>query len=204
MPKPPATPKPARQHYADMEAAWAGYPSTDNLADYEAYFAEQGADRTLADIVQEVMGQVKLERGRLLEFGCDNGILLSMFRAPDLALAGVDINRSAIERGRTLFPDLDLRVNSGLDIPFADDHFDVVVASAVLKHIRPQDRPALYAEFGRVARYVLAVFEASTEVEEFGPFVFHRADFVGELSQVFAPVHLVRTGGYVFGLFLVG
>jgi SAM-dependent methyltransferase len=188
-------------YYAQMESAWAGYPSTDDIVAYEAFFAEMGADRTMEELVRELMGQVPRSTRRVLEFGCDNGILLTLFREPGLELAGVDINRDAIARGRVAFPDLDLRVNTGLTVPFEDDHFDVVVASAVLKHIRPEDRPALYEEFRRVGRHLLAVFEESTKVEAFGPFTFYRSDFVHELGEVFEPVQSIRTGGYVFALF---
>jgi len=78
------------------------------------------------------------------------------------------------------------------------------VASAVLKHIRPEDRSGLYDEFRRVADHVFAIYEDSTEVEQFGPFTFYRADFDRELGAVFERVHTVACGGYTFALYRTG
>ncbi|GEM_PF-4676121 len=110
-------PSDAATYYAGMRAAWARYPSTDDLESYEAFFAEMGGDRSMAELVRTVMAEVPASPKRVLEFGCDNGILLTLFRAPGRSLSGVDINPQAIARGRALFADLDLRVNAGVAIP---------------------------------------------------------------------------------------
>jgi len=196
--------EPADAYYDRMTSVWAGqYPSTETVEDYEAFQAEMGADRSIANIVETLMGHVPLHQGRVLEFGCDNGVLLNFFDGQRLERFGVDINPASIARGQKLFPGLDLRVSSGVSVPFEDDFFDVVVVSAVLKHIRPEERPALYREFRRVARHVMAFHEetAAPSREVFGGFVFYRADFTRELGGVFERVHELRTAGHVYEVY---
>lgn len=194
---------PAEQYYAEMEASWAGYPSTDTEADYEAFFAEMGADRTMRSLIAELLEHVERDSGRLLEVGCDNGILLSMIEGWDRH--GVDLNRRSIERGRTLFPELTLVVGDGVTVPYPDGHFDAVLLSAVLKHIRHEDRPAFYDELARVGAFVLVCYEDKPAGDErCGPFTFYRGDFAAELSARFAHRHTVRCGGYVFSVYAPG
>ncbi len=53
---------------------------------------------------------------------------------------GVDPDATAIARGRTAFPDLDLRVAALEALPFADQYFDAVVCADVIEHVEDEDR----------------------------------------------------------------
>ena len=191
-------------YYEDMAPVWSrSYPSTTSLPEYDEYYRSMGVDRSVSSLVADLMALVPVRRGRLLDFGCDNGVMLNFFRDYDLALFGVDINRQSIERGRTLYPDFDLRTSTGLEIPFEDDFFDVVLAAAVLKHIRPADRGALYDEFQRVSSHLLVFEEVRPGPceEKMGDFTFYHADFGKELAARFHPVHAVGEGSYLFGVY---
>jgi SAM-dependent methyltransferase len=90
----------------------------------------------------------------LLDVGCNAGALLALVRAshPDLALAGVDIDRVALHEARVHVPQADIRAALATDLPFADDSFDVVTCMDVLEHVpEPQRAPAL-SEMRRVVR----------------------------------------------------
>ena len=87
------------------------------------------------------------------------------FRKYTSNLYGVDINKKSIAAGKRLFPDFILQQNQDLTVPFADEFFDLVFVSAVLKHIRHEDRPTLYKEFKRVAQYLM-VFEENADKKE--------------------------------------
>ena len=113
------------------------------------------------------------------------------------------INAEALAQGRKLFPDLDLRKNDGLQIPFDDHFFDLVFAGGVLKHIRPKDRPKLYNEFERVAAYVMAWEEIAEEPHEetWGGFTFYKANFEVELGARFSRAHQIKVGNQLFGVY---
>ena len=67
-------------YYADMESVWSStYPSITSIEEYEAFYTDT-IGRTVSDFVAELMPHVSTERGRLLDFGCDNGIMLNFFR----------------------------------------------------------------------------------------------------------------------------
>jgi len=75
-------------------------------------------------------------RSRILEVGCFLGRYTNHFREIGHDPVGVDISSSVIEKGRELFPDLDLRVVGDTwpsDLQRGD--FDAVVASEVIEHV---------------------------------------------------------------------
>lgn len=86
-------------------------------------------------------------QGRLLDFGCGDGRLISelLMRYPRLTVAGVDISEKALAFARAVtwgnpqvyfFSDLHAAVeNLG--------QFDVIVAMEVLEHIPPEDLPSV-------------------------------------------------------------
>ena len=191
-------------YYASMEPIWSEkYPSINSIEEYDSFYQETAVGRSVSEIVIELMAHVPVERGRLLDFGCDNGIMLNFFGAYDLELYGIDINAAAISRGRVLYPHFDLRVNAGLLIPFTDDFFDVVLAAGVLKHIRYADRPQLYDEFERVARQVM-VFEenaAESREEKMSGFTFYHTNFSKELGTRFHAAYEFKVGGNLFGVY---
>ena len=86
----------------------------------------------------------------VLDVGCGLGQTLV---APEFAAArsrhGIDVDRSAISLGRTMFPDLVLTVASAERIPYPDARFDLVFSRVALPYTNV---PVALAEMCRVAR----------------------------------------------------
>jgi SAM-dependent methyltransferase len=95
---------------------------------------------------------------RVLDYGCGTGTLLRLMRQAGLsaALAGCDISGEMLEEAARCWPeDLprpELRVQEGAAAPFAAGDFDLVIISAVLHHVPPADRAAVYAALHGVVR----------------------------------------------------
>ena len=191
-----------------MEQMWSDYyPSVDSIEDSESFYREVGYNGGFTPYIEKILAHpsLKFTKARLLEFGCDNGITLNYFKGRSLDLYGVDINNTAIQNGRKLFPEFNLVRSFGIEIPFKDKYFDVVFVSAVLKHIRHADRSAVYKEFTRVADYIIVseLNSAADEVEESSGFKFYHSDFIKELKGIFDEVELTIIGDYFLGLYRV-
>jgi len=191
-----------------MEIFWAdSYPSVDSIENSEAFYQETGFVGGFFPYINKILAHpsLKPKKARLLEFGCDNGITLNYFKDRSLELYGVDINNAAIQKGRKLFPQFNLVRSFGLEIPFKDKYFDIVFASAVLKHIRHKDRPAVYQELARVADYVIVseLNSKADNIEESSGFMFYHSDFIKELPDYFVELELINIGNYFLGLYKV-
>jgi ubiquinone/menaquinone biosynthesis C-methylase UbiE len=87
---------------------------------------------------------------KILEVGCATGVDLTHSPYAEAAeRCGIDIDAKAIEKGRALYPALDLRVGSGEALPFRDSYFDAVLSRIALPYM---DIPTALAEFNRVMR----------------------------------------------------
>ena len=189
-----------------MESKWASsYPSTKTIKEVETFFKEEGFEKSFADMLKELMSHVKIEneKKQLLDFGCNNGIMLNYFKDYDLGLYGVDIDKKSIIEGHKLFPEFNLVKTDGLEIPFRDDYFDILFVSGVLWHIRHEDREKIYREFKRVARYLIA-FEINAKeksVKEEHDFIFYHTNFKEELARYFNCLHLIESKCSLIGLY---
>lgn len=90
--------------------------------------------------------------GRLLEVGCGYGRVLDLAQRHGWRGAiGLDSSAGMVARGRTAFPQLDLRHHAGGRLPFDAAGFDAVLLFAVLTCIpEPGQQEALLAEVARV------------------------------------------------------
>ncbi|MCH7479621.1 MAG: class I SAM-dependent methyltransferase [SAR324 cluster bacterium] len=179
----------AAQYYRKLLPQWErAYPSTTALEDAWAFYREYGWEDPEAQLAAPLR-QVGWRTQRILDFGCDTGVMLGFFarRFPDATLFGVDINAHALRQGRGLFPELNLVEFDGVELPFRDGYFDLIFASAVLKHIRYGDRPTLYSEFRRTASYLYVVdtYSERQEVIETNGFKFYHSDFRADLGATF-------------------
>ena len=88
----------------------------------------------------------------ILDVGCNTGDLLYAFRKrfPHMELAGIDINRAALEIAKAKLPDVEIRQGYGFELPFPDQRFQCVTCIEVIEHVPEKQRPALMSEIRRV------------------------------------------------------
>lgn len=105
----------------------------------------------------------------VLDVGCAKGFMLKDIRSafPESTVAGVDISEYAIRNGH---PDVQnfLQVADARELPFADDHFDLVVSINTVHNFDQTDCAVALQEITRVSRgaaYVV-VDAFSTREEE--------------------------------------
>jgi SAM-dependent methyltransferase len=109
--------------------------------------------------VREVLELAELESNtRLLDVGCGSGHLLAAaaHREPSAVLVGVEPDRDSVELARKRLQAAPSRVvihaTGGESLPFADECFDVVTCTLVLRTLTPAVRSAVLAECRRVLR----------------------------------------------------
>lgn len=90
----------------------------------------------------------------ILDFGCGYGRTLAELSASGYRnLCGVDLSDKLIERGKRLYPTLDLRVSPPSTLDFPDASFDAAILFAVLTCVVDDaEQETLVAEARRVLR----------------------------------------------------
>lgn len=92
--------------------------------------------------------------GLALEVGCGGGILAEEIASAGFNLIGIDPAEKSLETAREHAKFFNLRIDyqlgTGENIPFPDNHFDVLFCCDVLEHVR--DLPKCIAEFSRVLK----------------------------------------------------
>ena len=90
----------------------------------------------------------------VLDVGCGYGRTLNELKEHGYAdLTGVDFSGKMIDRGRKLYPRLNLRVMEHGDLPFEDGTFDAVILLAVLTCIaQDEEQIRLVADISRVLK----------------------------------------------------
>src|SRR5438034_10597091 len=95
----------------------------------------------------------------LLDYGCGAGDLMRVLAGlgARAAFSGCDVSIGMLAEAAKRWPgDLgaapSLAAQDGARTPFADGQFDVATVSAVLHHVPVAERPAVYAELGRVLK----------------------------------------------------
>ncbi len=195
----------AEDYYKNIEAKWKNkFPSTKNIDEVWNFYKECGyanPQKTLNAILEKV----NWHRNRVLDFGCDSGFMLEFIcgQYPALSGVGIDINSGAVEEAKKNFPNLEFRVFDGLNFPFEDKSFDLIFASAVIKHIRYEDRERIYNEIKRVSDNVFFVEADSKTKEEVphGSWTFYNSNFEKEFSDHFNPLKIVHEAGDLLGLY---
>ncbi len=88
---------------------------------------------------------------RVLDVGCGTGAGMAPYVEAGCEVTGVDVSPSMLERARSRLGDrAELRLIDGDILPFAEDGFDLVMASMVLHEVPPEQRVAFVAEMARV------------------------------------------------------
>ncbi len=100
----------------------------------ETYWDNVAAKRTFTHPIRihELRELIPVE-GKILDYGCGYGRTCSELMQGGFGnVIGVDISSRMIARGKSLYPDLDLRRFDGVSLPFPDDTFDACTMLAVL------------------------------------------------------------------------
>jgi len=199
------SPTDSTSYYQSLKQKWeTDYPSSSSIEEIWAFYKECGYDDPVACFAR-ILERIEWSSNRVLDFGCDNGLMLNLIHElrPRIEGVGIDINGAAIAKAASRFPDLSFSEFDGVTIPFDDGCFDVVYVSAVLKHIRYEDRDALFAEFRRTSRHLFVVEIDTREretVEQHG-WTFYHSNFRAELERAFEPVDVFSEAGDLWGLY---
>jgi ubiquinone/menaquinone biosynthesis C-methylase UbiE len=120
------------------------------------------ADQFIAVKARWLMRREKGLRGggfSVLDYGCGAGDLMRVLAGlgARAAFSGCDVSTGMLAEAAKRWPgDLgaapSLAEQAGARTPFADGQFDIATVSAVLHHVPVGDRPAVYAELGRVLK----------------------------------------------------
>jgi SAM-dependent methyltransferase len=152
-------------------ASWSGEPA--EFDDYAAEY-EGGLDNPIKRLMGSSPDQFiavktrwlmrhepKLRNGGLamLDYGCGIGSLMRVLveTGGRADFTGCDISTGMLGQVAkrwpgSLAPVPVLAVQQGARTPFGDGQFDVATISAVLHHVPVAERPAVYAELGRVLK----------------------------------------------------
>lgn len=95
-----------------------------SAADWACLFEHYSIDSVLA-----IFGRVGVGPGtRLLDVACGSGLVARLAHGAGASVAGIDAAADLIEIARTRAADVDFRVGSMYELPWADGSFDVVTA----------------------------------------------------------------------------
>mmetsp|Transcript_25659 Transcript_25659/g.54008 ORF Transcript_25659/g.54008 Transcript_25659/m.54008 type:complete len:212 (-) Transcript_25659:179-814(-) len=198
----------AAAYYTQIKSKWASdYPSSEDIESIWGFYNECGYDDPQSTLKSMLDPITPLKKKRILDYGCDKGLMLDFFcKALDADTKGygVDINDEAIKTAKRRFPRFSFQVGDGLTIPYDDKYFDVVLVMATMKHVRYEDRDAIYAEINRVADHALVIEadEKEQNVQEMMGWKFYNSNFAEEFDKNFdACVKVVREGGDILGLY---
>jgi ubiquinone/menaquinone biosynthesis C-methylase UbiE len=102
-------------------------------------------------VLRHALGD-RASQSSLLNVGSSSGIMDAEFATEFREVAGIDIDQGAVEYARRNFQRDNLRfeLGDGLNIPFPDSSFDVLVCSQVYEHVPDQAR--LISELERVLK----------------------------------------------------
>jgi len=105
----------AEDYYKNIKSKWeVDYPSSNNMDDIWSFYIECGYKDPKATL-RSLLDQVNWSKNRVLDFGCDNGLMLNFICTdyPEVAGAGVDINASAITKAQQTFPAYEFKTFNG-------------------------------------------------------------------------------------------
>jgi len=109
----------------------------------------------------------RMEFESLLEIGCGRGEHLTNIESafPKKRLVGIDIDKNKIESAKVCLKNTQLFVKDLLELPFEDKSFDIVLSSAVLFYITPENIRKALSEMIRVGKNQLIFFEFYSPIE---------------------------------------
>jgi SAM-dependent methyltransferase len=125
-------------------------PTTEGYESWAGFYDEPG--NQLIDLEQPIVREILdgLPRGVALDAACGTGRHSAYLASLGHTVIGVDSSAAMLERAREKVPGGEFREADLHELPFPDDHVDVVVCALAPMHV-PDLEPVL-AEFVRVLR----------------------------------------------------
>lgn len=109
---------------------------TDN---YEKHTSKNPLKKILIEnFFKTVLNQLQnLSIENVLDVGCGEGFTLNKLKKNNIGkkYLGIDYSKTAIEIGKRLYPELDLKTGDIYKLEFKDNSFDLVICSEVLEHL---------------------------------------------------------------------
>lgn len=101
--------------------------------------------------IERIMQSV--ENGKILDVGCGRGFLVNLLSQKHNDVSGIDIYIP--DAMQTKFPQLKFYEGSAEKLPFPDKHFDTVICTHTLEHVR--NLAQAIAELRRVAKKLIII-----------------------------------------------
>lgn len=146
-----------------------------------------------------LLGEIHVDK--VLEVGCNVGANLQWIaeHVPHDGIYGIDINRTALARLRTLLPNINTLWSPARTLPFRDGWFDLTFTMGVLIHQPPETLPLVMSEIVRCSRrYVLCGEYASDEPTEVAyrgqTGALFKRNFGAYYQQLFPELRQIKTG----------
>jgi SAM-dependent methyltransferase len=111
----------------------------------------EGIEEQQTHTYEEAIRRVGIgSRQRVLEVGCGTGVFLRAVADRGALAHGIDASAALVELAKERVPEADVRVGDMQELPFEDDHFDVV--AGFNSFFFADDIVAALREAGRVAK----------------------------------------------------
>lgn len=88
----------------------------------------------------------------ILDIGCHQGWMLSELSSQATRLVGVDMDEKALHEARRNFPHIEFVHQTGAQLPFTNEEFDVVILADVIEHVGDENKQAVVDEAHRVLK----------------------------------------------------
>ena len=180
--------------------------TTEQLEAWQGAFGRAYTERNRIDpnVRREAFRDIIEDRSirRVLEVGCNRGhnlVAWAELLGPGSEICGVEPNPYALQLARNASAKINVVQGTAFDLPFEDDHFDLVFTSGVLIHIALADLPRALSEMVRVSRRFLLSIEYFAPQETVIPYrdrddLLWKRDFLGHYQSQFSDLTLVRSG----------
>jgi pseudaminic acid biosynthesis-associated methylase len=135
---------------------------------------------------------------RILEVGCNVGQQLHHLQIQGFKnLFGIEIQPYAVLKSKQLYPDINIILGSGADIPFKDNWFDLIFTSGVLIHIHPLSLPPIIQEIYRCTKKYIWGFEYYSDTLTEIPYRGHdgylwKQNFCGRYLDLYPGLKLLK------------
>lgn len=104
--------------------------------------------------VRRVIVEEALKSGdTVLDGGCATCIDYELFRETKIKYTGIDITDKFLNYAKHLYPEIDVRHASVINLPFQDGEYDTVYFKSLVEHLHPDEWRVALSEGWRVAKH---------------------------------------------------